>query len=263
MQGLVPRIKSYGRLFRFRYHLNFISVIAGVLFASGSLSAALAGRVAMLYVSFNVLLYGGLYTLNEVTDLPSDRSHPTKSRRPVASGEITVGSALVFAAVSLASGLLTSRFFFGADVFRLFPAFILVNVLYSVAARKVPYLELAVNASTHPLRFALGASLVGGKVPALFLAAYFFCFLGFVCVRRVVEMDVEGWQSRQASRRYSRRGLLAVQAGAFAMLAGLAAIDRVTPGIWYAVTAGFYAGGVFGIYVFAPIRRLYRASFTR
>lgn len=259
----MPRLRSYGRLFRFRYHLNFVSVVLGVLFVSGGLSTRLAGRLALLYIAFNVLLYGGLYALNEVTDLASDRRHPVKSLRPVASGEITVAAALVFAAATTAAGLAAALVLFGAAVFRLFLAFVLVNVIYSVAARKVPFLELAVNATTHPLRLVLGACLAGGTVPPLFLAAYFFCFLGFVCVRRSVEMDVEGWQSRRAIRHYSRKGLLAVQTGAFAVLCGLAAADRTTPAPWYTAIAVLYIGGVFGTYLFEPMRRLYRASFTR
>lgn len=256
-------MKSYWRLFRFRYHLNYVSVVAGALFVSGGVTAALAGRLALLYVSFNVLLYGGLYALNEVTDLGSDRLHPIKRRRPVASGAITVGEALAFAGVTTAAGLATGRLFFGPTAFRLFLLFVLVNLFYSALARKVPFFELAVNVLSHPLRFVLGASVAGGRPPALFLAAYYLLFVGFSCLRRIVEMDVEGWQSRLAIRRYSRPGLLAVQVVAFAALTGLAAVDRATPRIWYAGLALVYVGGIFGIYLVEPMRRLYRASFTR
>ena len=256
-------MKSYWRFFRFRYHLNFVSVIAGALFVSGSLPAALTGRLALLYVCFVILLYGGLYALNDVTDVDSDRLHPKKRLRPVASGAIPVGAASVFAAAMMAAGLVTGRLFFGPAVFRLFLIFIGVNAIYSAAARKVPFLELAVNASTHPLRFVLGASVAGGRAPVLFLAAYYLLFVGFACLRRVVEMDVEGWQSRQAIRRYSREGLLAAQVLAFAVVTGLAAADRATPVVWYAGLAVVYIGAVFGIYLVEPLRRLYRASFTR
>lgn len=256
-------MKSTWRLFRFRYHLNYVSVVAGALFVPGAATAGLAGRLALLYISFNLLLYGGLYAFNEVTDLGSDRLHPTKRRRPVASGAITVREALFFSGVMTAAGLVTGRVFFGPAVLRLFLLFVLVNSFYSLAARKVPYFELAVNVLSHPLRFVLGAWVAGGRPPALWLAAYYLLFVGFGCLRRVVEMDVEGWRSRQAIRHYSRGGLLAVQFAAFAGMIGLAAADSATPAAWHVGLAVVYLGGIFGIYLVEPMRRLYRASFTR
>lgn len=256
-------MKGYWRFFRFRYHLNFVSVIAGALFVAGSLTAALAGRLALLYVCFVILLYGGLYAFNDVTDADSDRLHPKKRLRPIASGAIPAGAASVFAAAMTAAGLVAGRLVFGPAVFRLFLVFVGINVVYSAAARKVPFLDLAVNASTHPLRFVLGAAVAGGRAPVPFLAAYYLLFVGFACLRRVVEMDVEGWQSRRAIRRYSRRGLLAAQVAAFAAMTGLLAADRATPAAWKIGLVVVYAGAVFGIYLVGPMRRLYRASFTR
>ena len=49
---------------------------------------------------------GGTYLLNDVMDVESDRRHPTKRFRPIASGQVPVTLALVLAPVFIAAAVL-------------------------------------------------------------------------------------------------------------------------------------------------------------
>src|SRR6476661_1739798 len=60
--------RDYVRLIRFPYHLSFVGVLLGVIIVKQHWSALLVRDILLLYVSFNVLLYGGLYTINAITD---------------------------------------------------------------------------------------------------------------------------------------------------------------------------------------------------
>jgi 4-hydroxybenzoate polyprenyltransferase len=55
-------------------------------------------------------LSGSVYTLNDIIDRERDRSHPSKSLRPIASGRVSVGSAAALSAVLLVAGLAVSLY---------------------------------------------------------------------------------------------------------------------------------------------------------
>jgi 4-hydroxybenzoate polyprenyltransferase len=55
-----------------RYHASFVTVAVGALLFAESFDALLVLRLAALYVSFNVLLYGGIYTFNDIADRAAD-----------------------------------------------------------------------------------------------------------------------------------------------------------------------------------------------
>lgn len=68
-------------------------VFAGVVFAQRVLDFGALGRAVGAFVVF-CLLSGLVYLINDLKDLESDRQHPTKCRRPLASGKLTVSVAI-------------------------------------------------------------------------------------------------------------------------------------------------------------------------
>ena len=72
---------------------NFI-VFAALIFARRLLDPA---AVALALAAFLIFcaLSGAVYLFNDVSDREADRQHPLKSRRPIASGALSVGAALV------------------------------------------------------------------------------------------------------------------------------------------------------------------------
>ena len=103
-------------LIKFRYHVTFINAAFGALIFADRLDRDLAWRLLALYVSFNVLLYSGLYTINDLADRESDARHPLKRRRPIPSGRVSVRTAEWWASVCLASGMASAAFVFGTPI---------------------------------------------------------------------------------------------------------------------------------------------------
>src|SRR3989344_6418396 len=156
---------NYARLIRFRSHLTFGIVLIGALFFADKINISIIPTLFLLYIAFNVLMYGGLYTMNEIGDLESDKRHPVKNNRPLPSGRISVGHATAFSVLSIFLGLAFAYLYFGKLIFYFFLLFILLNVIYTFFAKKVPYVELIFNGFTHPLRFAMGGAFVGATLP--------------------------------------------------------------------------------------------------
>src|SRR5947199_1456979 len=68
-------------------------VFAGVLFGRRLLEPAAVAAAASAFVIF-CGLSGAVYLVNDVVDRSVDRQHPSKARRPIASGALPVPVAL-------------------------------------------------------------------------------------------------------------------------------------------------------------------------
>jgi len=74
-------------------------IFAGKLFEPDSVLRAALGAVCFSFLA------GGLYIINDAIDVERDRLHPTKRLRPLASGKLSVPSALIFAAGAISLSL--------------------------------------------------------------------------------------------------------------------------------------------------------------
>src|SRR3989344_493898 len=70
----------------------------------------------LAFIAAGPLLWGGLYTINDITDIEKDRLHSVKKNRPLPSGKISKNFAKVFASVliiaSFAIGIYINNIFF-------------------------------------------------------------------------------------------------------------------------------------------------------
>src|ERR671938_1507719 len=95
---------SYFRLARPKQWTKNGFVLAGVVFAHQALMVSSVASTLLTFVAF-CALSGAVYAANDVLDVEEDRKHPLKRLRPVASGEVSVRAAVLFAAVLGVAGL--------------------------------------------------------------------------------------------------------------------------------------------------------------
>jgi 4-hydroxybenzoate polyprenyltransferase len=130
------------------------------------------------------LLSSVVYIVNDIADRESDRLHPTKRNRPVASGAISIASALVLAGfllivvVVLAGGLSRA---FQVTGFLYFA----INMVYSFWLKKVMLLDVFMIGAGFMLRVLAGAFVIGVEVsPWLVLCTLFVSLFLAVSKRR-------------------------------------------------------------------------------
>src|SRR6187397_320718 len=73
-------------------------VFAGLLFGLRLFDPKAVGRATAAFAIF-CMLSGTVYLINDIADRNTDRLHPLKARRPIASGALPVSSALTSAVV--------------------------------------------------------------------------------------------------------------------------------------------------------------------
>jgi 4-hydroxybenzoate polyprenyltransferase len=255
--------RNYVTLLRLPYHSSFVGVLLGILIVTRHWSGPLIWRTVLLYISLNVLLYGGLYSLNAITDANADRRHPVKQYRPVASGEISRRAAGIFAAGLMVAGFISGWAWLGLEIIPVYMLLFVLNLSYSLCFRNILGLDVIFNSATHPPRFWLGTWLAGGAFAWDWLGLVFLFAIGMAASRRSVDLNHGAWKSRRSLPKYSRLSLLTIKVVAFAAIVLLWLAIRPTFTIPYIVTVSAYLVIVGGIEAVPGIRSLFEKIWLR
>lgn len=105
------------------------------------------------------LLSSTVYIINDVMDVEADRKHPTKCRRPIASGRLPIPVALGSAALILALTFLAA-YFLSIDFLIIAALYFLINLAYSTWLKHLPIVDVLIVAAGFVLRVGAGVSLI-------------------------------------------------------------------------------------------------------
>jgi len=138
------------RLLRIEHWIKNGFVFAPLLFAGKLGDVSKLGMAAGAFLVFCAAA-SAVYIFNDVRDRDSDRNHPVKSKRPVASGEIGRTAALCIACVMGVISL-TASYGICVPFFRTVCVYIVINILYSLYLKHVVILDIFCIASGFVLR---------------------------------------------------------------------------------------------------------------
>ncbi len=130
------------------------------------------------------LLSGSVYVINDIIDLEKDKLHPLKSKRPIASGALSIPQA-TFWGVVLALVSLFLSFYISLPFGMIALTYFLFNFLYSIFLKKVVIIDVMSIAFGFLLRAIAGAIVIEVEISTwLILCTILIAlFLGF-CKRR-------------------------------------------------------------------------------
>jgi 4-hydroxybenzoate polyprenyltransferase len=153
---------AYLRLIRPKQWTKNGFVLAGVVFSGEALQAQSVFAALLAFAAF-CALSGAVYAANDILDVAEDRKHPTKWLRPVASGEIPVRVAVVYAAL-LAVGGLTLAFFVNFGVGLAGLAYLALQAVYTPVLKHVVLLDVMSISAGFVLRALAGVAAVEATV---------------------------------------------------------------------------------------------------
>lgn len=205
--------------------LIIVPVVGAHRFDMGALGLAIVAiAIASCFAS-------GTYILNDLYDVRSDRSHPTKCRRPIASGEVSplfaAISGLVLLGTAGAGAAMVS-----APLAMMLGLYLVATTCYSLVIKRKPVVDLICLALLYVWRIYFGGIATGIEVSVWLSGFAFFAFLGMAATKRLVE--VRRVATSCPDRDAVVRGYLSAEVG---FLAGLSS------------GAYFASLGVFLIYV--------------
>lgn len=178
----------------------FIPVFfAGKLFSFEHIEILILGFLSYSFVA------SAIYILNDFQDIEADKIHPAKKHRPLASGAVTLKTALVVFCFLLFGGLYLA-FFLDKYFFGIVITYFIVNVFYSVGLKKISILDIFIVASGFLFRILAGGVLVEVHVSQWLVIMVFLLavFLGLAKRRDDILMYVNsGKVVRESSKRYN------------------------------------------------------------
>jgi 4-hydroxybenzoate polyprenyltransferase len=147
------------RLMRVHQWIKNVFVLAPLFFTPEVLSVANIGYALIGFLCF-CALSSAVYIINDYADRATDRLHPSKASRPLASGAISTRQAFILMAALMAVGLGVS-YTLSVPFFLVLLAYFLLNLAYSFALKHVAILDVIVIALGFVLRVEGGGQLIG------------------------------------------------------------------------------------------------------
>ncbi|NMC71647.1 MAG: decaprenyl-phosphate phosphoribosyltransferase [Myxococcales bacterium] len=219
-----------------------VFVVAPLVFSRHLGEPAVTLRAAAAMLVF-CLLSGSVYAINDVLDVEKDRAHPTKSRRPVASGKVPprVASAVAVGLIAVSIG---GAAVLGVGFSIVASAYLLLNLAYSGYLKEVVFLDVLIIAAGFVLR-VLGGSLAADIHASTWLLACTFLLALFLALgKRAHELRTAG---EKAGER--RPVLLRYRPGA--IRGAMAATGVAALGAYVAYTLAPHTREFFGTWMLA------------
>ena len=129
----------------------------------------------------------GLYILNDLLDLHSDREHPWKKQRPFAAGHISIPEGLL-ASFALLTFSLGMGFLLDTEFGVALLGYATFTMLYSLYLKKIALLDVFVLSSFYSFRILAGALISATPLSQWFLAFSMFFFLSLAMAKRYSEL---------------------------------------------------------------------------
>ena len=202
--------------------------------------------VVLAFACFS-LTASSVYIINDILDLPSDRRHPRKSKRPFAAGDASIKDGVLLAGVLFASAFLVAILFMPWQFVLVLAVYYVLTFGYSLIIKRRAVLDICTLAGLYSIRVVAGGAATGIFLSPWLLAFSMFVFLSLAAVKRQAEMvDLLNTDpKRKTGRPYEVEDLpvirsIAMSAGYASVLVLALFINSRTMEVEYALPEAFW-----------------------
>lgn len=128
------------------------------------------------------------YIINDVIDRKTDLVHPEKKYRPIASGKVSVISALFYSAIFFMLGSLIA---YKLSILFLFVVLILffLSQIYSLLLKNEPFIDILIVATNFVIRAISGVFVINRDISPWLILCPFFLALFLIVGKRKSDID--------------------------------------------------------------------------
>ncbi len=212
-------------LVRFPQAAKNLFIFLPLFFGLELTNAALLAKAVVAFVAFTLTAWG-VYIFNDIRDAESDRQHPKKRSRPLASGAVSPRSAGALSGLLVALGLVLMGAN-GLQALWILLLYAAMNSAYSLGLKQIPILDVAIVGLGYVLRVLIGGAVTGIPPSAWIVVMTFLLALFLALAKRrddVVLFMKTGSQARKVIDGYN----LAFLDSATTMLGGVVIVAYVS-----------------------------------
>lgn len=181
------------------------------------MEAQLLWQALLSFIAFGACA-SSVYLLNDLLDLPDDRQHATKCRRPLAAGTYPILHALFLIPLLLLSAFALALWLLPIEFAGVLAAYYVLTLAYSLWLKRVVMLDVVTLAMLYTVRVVAGAAAMALVATFWILAFCMFLFLSLAFVKRYTELCDS--RQRGEAEQPSGRGYYATDFELLASLGG-------------------------------------------
>jgi len=150
------------------------------------------------------LMASAVYCLNDIRDRQYDKLHPVKSKRPIASGAITVGQAYIIMAFCLLAAFIMLSPYGLSRLCMISGLYLIANILYSVCLKRIAIVDVFIIAMGYVFRIWAGGTVSDVSLSHWIVLMVFLLslFLAFAKRRNDIVLYNDGMEARCGIARY-------------------------------------------------------------
>ncbi len=189
-------------LIRYKQWIKNLIVFFPIFFAGELFNV---DKLVLTVIAFALLcLTAGFgYIFNDIIDAEKDRLHPTKQKRPIASGAIDKKNALLFGFSLFLAAFLISLFISTKLSFVLF-LYILNVILYSLFFKHIAYIDMLFIAFAFELRLFAGGFAASVYISKWLFVLTFSVAMMLACGKRIKEFSLDNIEFRSSLKFYNK-----------------------------------------------------------
>ena len=159
-------MKAYFKLLRVEQWVKNLFVFIPLFFSGKIFETTQLFETIFSFIIFSFTA-SSIYVINDYSDIESDRVHPEKCRRPLASGEISVGRAkfvLVGLVISTIGLIISLSDVFGYNVLKfgaVISSYFVMNLAYTFRLKHIAIVDISIIAVGFVLRVLAGGYATG------------------------------------------------------------------------------------------------------
>lgn len=201
---LFSKLKNFVSLIRISQWIKNLFVFVPLIFSKSFFSEKLILSVEAFFI-FSIASSIS-YIINDIFDIETDKVHPKKKERPIASGKVSKLQAIFFIVLMFVFLLILlipmNRNFIIAIVI-----YLAINFLYSAHLKKVSILDILLISSGFMLRVIAGALAIDVYISSWLILTTLFLSLFLAINKRIAEIKHVGMISRNVLNFYSHEYL--------------------------------------------------------
>lgn len=158
-------IKKYCKLLRVHHYVKNVFVLLPLFFSKELFDFSQTMKCVVAFFAFG-LISSVVYIMNDIKDIESDRNHPKKKNRPLASGAISVKAGVVFAVFVFVLGAVCTAYACRDNWLSVIyiGLYFVINVMYSHGLKNYPIVDVSILAAGFLLRVLFGGGIIGVEI---------------------------------------------------------------------------------------------------